>query len=202
MSYFNGWNLVLNNTIFSKVKKYIINSASSLFYYDKKDIFKAFNLCNYKDVKIIVLGKEETKKEYCSGILYGNNNIKQDSECLSLINLKNSIINFYISNNCSTFDNTLEYISKQGVLFLNTNMFKNNTLWELFIIDFLKSFQQYNTGIIYILNNIDKNIRSYINDKFNYVLEGNIGNSFLCANKILYKNIKTKINFLNYERVY
>ena len=180
--YFGDWMKVIDrtelNNVMAKVgqeyKKKLICPA-------QQDVFKAFELCSLKDLKIVMLGMDPyPQKGVATGILFGNNkeiNNKNISPSLNII--KEAVINFEIPHNCITFDTTLESWAKQGILMLNSaltvemNKIGSHTmLWRPFIAKLLKNLSEYDTAIIYVLfGRQAQTFKPYINNRFNYVIE-------------------------------
>lgn len=146
-------------------------------------IFKAFELCPYDDLKIVMLGQDPyPQKEVATGLLFGNKKeIDEDNLSPSLQIIKESVINYEIPHKSIIFDHTLESWAKQGILMLNTaltvemNRVGSHTmLWRSFIASLLKKLSEYETGIIYVLfGKQAQTFRPYINKKMNIVIEEN-----------------------------
>ena len=147
----------------------------------QSDVFKAFELCSLKDLKVVMLGQDPyPQKGVATGILFGNNKeISNENLSPSLKVIKEAAINFEVPHNCIIFDQTLESWARQGILMLNSaltvemNKVGSHTmLWRPFIAKLLKSLSEYNTAIIYVLfGRQAQSFKPYINDKLNHVIE-------------------------------
>ena len=147
----------------------------------QSDVFKAFELCSLKDLKVVMLGQDPyPQKGVATGILFGNNKgISNENLSPSLKVIKEAAINFEVPHNCIIFDQTLESWARQGILMLNSaltvemNKVGSHTmLWRPFIAKLLKSLSEYNTAIIYVLfGRQAQSFKPYINDKLNHVME-------------------------------
>ena len=145
------------------------------------DVFKAFELCPLKDLKIIMLGCDPyPQKGIATGILFGNNKeTSNENLSPSLKVIKEAAINFEIPHYCITFDPTLESWAKQGILMLNSALTvemnkvgSHVMIWRPFIIALLKHLSEYETGIIYVLfGRQAQTFKPYINKQFNDILE-------------------------------
>lgn len=159
--YFGNWIRVLNLKELDKVV-YDLNHL----YAAKKvcpaygDIFKAFELCSYDDVKVVFLGQDPyPQKNVATGILFGNRKDVPESELSpSLKIVKEAAVNFEIPHNSIIFDQTLESWAKQGILMINSaltvemNKVGSHTmLWRPFISSLLKNLSETNPGLIYVL---------------------------------------------------
>ena len=180
--YFGDWMKVIDRTELSNVMAKVGQE------YKKKplcpvqsDVFKAFELCSLKDLKVVMLGQDPyPQKEVATGILFGNNKgISNENLSPSLKVIKEAAINFEVPHNCIIFDQTLESWARQGILMLNSaltvemNKVGSHTmLWRPFIAKLLKSLSEYNTAIIYVLfGRQAQSFKPYINDKLNHVIE-------------------------------
>ena len=89
-----------------------------------------------------------------------------------------SFIDFSVNHSYITFDPSLEEVSKQGVLFINTALTcetgkpgSHMLLWRTFITDLLKNLSKYKTGIVYVLLGSEAQaLKSYIDNRYNYIL--------------------------------
>ena len=180
--YFGDWMKVIDRTELSNVMAKVGQE------YKRKplcpiqsDVFKAFELCSLKDLKIVMLGQDPYPQNgVATGILFGNNKeISNENLSSSLKVIKEAAINFEVPHNCIIFDQTLESWARQGILMLNSaltvemNKVGSHTmLWRPFIAKLLKSLSEYNTAIIYVLfGRQAQSFKPYINDKLNYVIE-------------------------------
>ena len=180
--YFGDWMKVIDRTELSNVMTKVGQE------YKRKplcpiqsDVFKAFELCSLKDLKVVMLGQDPyPQKGVATGILFGNNKgISNENLSPSLKVIKEAAINFEVPHNCIIFDQTLESWARQGILMLNSaltvemNKVGSHTmLWRPFIAKLLKSLSEYNTAIIYVLfGRQAQSFKPYINDKLNHVIE-------------------------------
>ena len=169
------------------------------------NIFRAFNLCDYRNCKVICIGQDPyPQKGVATGIAFGNkSNVKELSPSLEVI--KESVINFEIPHNLITFDQTLEDWEKQGVLMLNSSLTceinkvgSHSMIWRPFIAKFLQNMTT--TGIIYVLfGKQAQSFKPYINTKFNDVIEVQHPAYFARTNKTM-PNVFKKINNLIYNK--
>lgn len=180
--YFKDWLRVISTVELSKVLHVInIEYKNKLVCPSYGDIFKAFELCSYSNLKIVMIGQDPyPQKGVATGILFGNKKeVKEENLSPSLNIIKESVINFEVPHNYITFDQTLESWAKQGILMINSaltvemNKVGSHTmLWRPFIAELLKSLSAHNTGIIYVLfGNQAKTFKPYINSNLNYIIE-------------------------------
>lgn len=135
------------------------------------NIFRAFHITPYNELKLVSLAMDPYPQHGVStGICFANQkSVVKLSPSLEV--LKEAIIDFEVPHNLITFDPTLEEVSKQGVLLLNsaltveTNKPNSHTyLWRPFISSLLRNLSEYNPGLIYILwGNVAKSFEGFIN---------------------------------------
>lgn len=149
----------------------------------QNDVFKAFTVCQYKELKVVFLGQDPyPQKGVATGILFGNKE-GTDNKNLSpsLQVIKEAAINFEIPHNCIIFDPTLESWAKQGILMINSALTvemnkvgSHVMLWRPFIISLLKNLSKNETGIIYVLfGNQAGTFKPYIDERYNIILQEN-----------------------------
>jgi uracil-DNA glycosylase len=218
--YFGRWLDVIDRDELFKVTKqiyalYKTKSCEPAY----TDIFKSFNITPYDKLKIVSLGMDPYNQHGVStGIAFANRkSVVKLSPSLEI--LKEAIIDFEIPHSLITFDPSLEEVSKQGVLLLNsaltveTNKTNSHThIWRPFISSLLRNLSAYNPGLIYVLwGNVAKSFESFIN-KNNIVFKmphpayyartnTKIPHSFFVElNNIVYHHFGTKIEWFKEEK--
>lgn len=207
--YFKDWLPLINtDELYKALSKINKNNICPEY----PNIFRAFNLCDYKNCKVICISQDPyPQKGVATGIAFGNkSNVSTLSPSLEVI--KESVINFEIPHNLITFDQTLEDWERQGVLMLNSSLTcevnkigSHSMIWRPFIAKFLQNMTT--TGIIYVLfGKQAQSFKPYINTRFNDVIEiqhpayfarNNIAmpNVFKEINNLIYNKYKEKINW-------
>lgn len=145
------------------------------------NIFKAFELCSHKDLKVVMLGMDPyPQKGVATGVLFGNRaDVSEDNLSPSLKVIKEAAINYEMPHSVITFDQTMESWARQGILMINSaltcemNKVGSHTmLWRPFISKLLKNLSENDTGIIYVLfGKQAQTFKPYINKQYNDVLE-------------------------------
>ena len=145
-----------------------------------KNIFKAFNKCPYRKLRLVILGQDPySQRNTATGLAFANfNNTPEDQLSSSLQVIKESVINYEIPHNLITFAPELEEWSEQGVLLLNTALTcevnkpgSHSLLWRPFICKLIKNICEYNPGTVWLLlGNSAQSFKSYIN-KHQYIIE-------------------------------
>lgn len=178
--YFGNWIRVIDVNELDKVTK-IIGNIRKPVCPSISDIFKAFTLCHYEDLKVVMIGQNPyPQKNVATGILFGNKmEVDEDDLSPSLKIVKEAAVNFETPHNNIIFDQTLESWVNQGILMINSaltvemNKVGSHTmLWRPFITKLLKNLSEWNSGIIYVLfGEQARTFKPYINSRFNIILE-------------------------------
>lgn len=176
--YFGDWMKVIDKQELIKV----INKLNQMANYtpSMKNIFRAFELCKYNDLKVLFLGYDPyPQRGVATGILFGNKKeVSEENLSPSLKIVKEAAIDFEIPHNSIIFDQTLESWAKQGILMINSALTveigktgSHTMLWRGFISKLIKKLSEYDTGIIYVLfGEQAKTFKPYIG-KNNIILE-------------------------------
>lgn len=180
--YFGGWTKVidkteLNHALSMLSKEYLSKSVCP----NQTDVFKAFKLCPFEDLKVVFLGQNPyPQKGVATGILFGNKKeVLEEDLSPSLKIIKEAVINFEIPHNNIIFDQTLENWAKQGILMINSALTvemnkigSHVMLWRPFISKLLKNLSESSCSIVYVLfGKQAETFNPYINKKFNHVLK-------------------------------
>lgn len=147
----------------------------------QSNVFRAFELCPFKDLKVVMLGQNPyPQKGVATGILFGNRReVDEDNLSPSLNIVKEAAINFEVPHYCITFDQTLESWAKQGILMLNSALTvemnkvgSHVMVWRPFIAKLLKNLSECDTAIVYVLfGRQAQTFKPYINSRFNHIIE-------------------------------
>lgn len=159
--YFKEWLKVIPINELNKVLTVLGKMyKNTLICPNQSDVFKAFELCDYNNCKVVFLGQDPyPQKNVAIGILFGNScDTKEENLSPSLKIVRDAAINLHISHYSITFDQSLESWCKQGILMLNSaltcemNKVGSHTmLWRPFISKLLQNYSSINPGTIYVL---------------------------------------------------
>ena len=180
--YFGDWMKVIDRTeLNNMMSRLSVEYRRKPIYPNQPDVFRAFELCPLKDLKVVMLGQDPyPQKGVATGILFGNRKeVSEDNLSPSLNVVKEAAINFEVPHYCITFDQTLESWAKQGILMINSALTvemnrigSHVMLWRPFIAKLLKNLSEYNTAIVYVLfGRQAQTFKPYINDRFNHIIE-------------------------------
>ena len=176
--YFGDWIKIIDKQELVKV----VNKLGQMTNYTPpmKDIFRAFELCKYNNLKVLFLGYDPyPQKGVATGILFGNKKeVSEENLSPSLKIVKEAAIDFEIPHNSVIFDQTLESWAKQGILMINSALTteigktgSHTMLWRGFVSKLIKNLSECDTGIIYVLfGEQAKTFKPYIG-KNNIILE-------------------------------
>lgn len=180
--YFGDWMKVIDQEELERVTR-IIGSIYNTHPIcpDINDIFRAFKLCPYNNLKVVMLGQDPyPQRGVATGILFGNKpDVLEDKLSPSLKIVKEACINYEVPHNSIIFDQTLESWAKQGVLMINSALTvelnkigSHVMLWRYFISKMLSNLSLNNTGIIYVLFGEQANtFKPYISETNNVVIK-------------------------------
>jgi uracil-DNA glycosylase len=158
----SGWDVVLNDFIYSKDFDKILSTLykqslnGNKFTPILKDIFKAFELCPYSELKVVVVGQDPyPKKGVADGIAFscGHTRDKQPSLRYLLEEVNRTV---YDSASAST-DPDLSRWAEQGILMLNVALTtvvnkvgQHYILWRPFLAYLFDKLNWEKSGIVYI----------------------------------------------------
>lgn len=168
----------------SKEKKVILPTS--------ENTFEAFKYCNFKDLKVIIVGQEPYSSmignaPVASGIAFDCSNTGRLQPSLQY--LWTSIKNNFPHDKQITEEPSIKWIAEQGVLFINYSLtveknaisshlklepaiFPTKNLWESFIKYLFQDALYGTTGICYVLMGLDaRKAKRYINPLGNYIFE-------------------------------
>ena len=158
--YFGDWIKVIDKTELIRIMKWLSTLDPNSICPSKKNIFKAFKLCPYKELRVVCLGLDPYPQPgIAQGILFGNS--KETPENLlspSLKIIKECVINYQIPHNPIEFDNTLESWAKQGMLLINSaftcevnKVGSHTNIWRPFTSKLIENISLKDNGLVVVL---------------------------------------------------
>lgn len=179
--YFGDWLKIIDVPSLNRVLPYLKDLYSNKECTPEyKDIFKAFTLLRFKDLKVVFLGMDPyPQKGVATGILFGNKEGTSLSPSLDIIS--DACYRAYNPELPALFDYTMESYGKQGILLLNSalttevnNIGSHTMIWRPFISELLKNCSKRETGLIYVLfGKQAQSFKKFINNEFNHIIEVN-----------------------------
>ena len=202
--YFGDWSRLVD---LNEVKR-IINNLPKDICPRKKDIFKAFNLCSLKDLRVVIIGQDPYNNlrngvPVATGIAFANPKDMVEPFSPSLEILKESVIDYTRPHRIVTFDQSLEKWEEQGVLMLNSALTvpvggipgSHMLMWRNFMTTLLKNLSLYTVGIVYVLmGSSAQSLESCINTRFNHVIRCRHPSYYARAKTIMPSDVWKDIN--------
>lgn len=118
------WSAALADLLSSEYAEKLLAKVNSLYketvvYPKKSDVFRAFRLTGFKDVRVVILGQDPYHDGSSTGLAFAN------SRALPDVSMSPSLKKIHgawekVSHGHFYFDDTLEPWAEQGVLLLNT----------------------------------------------------------------------------------
>lgn len=176
--YFGGWLKVIDRRELDKVLGQINSIKRELLCPSYQDIFKAFHLCPYETLKIMMIGYDPyPQRGVATGILFGNRDSSIKSPSLEVI--QDACIDYSVPHNPIVFDPTLESWAVQGMLLINSSLTceigktgSHTMLWRPFMTTLLRNLSIRESGIVYVLfGEQARTLKPYISKKYNIILE-------------------------------
>ena len=215
---------IFNSNYVVKLIKYIEKEYENKIIFPKKDdIFKAFNICKYDNLKVVIIGQDPYfNPNQANGLAFSvNKNIPLPP---SLKNIYKEIENEFNLKFTDKDNGDLTYLANQGVLLLNSILTvecdkplshkkiiddENNILsWEYITNQIISKISSLKKNIVYLLwGNYAKNKIKYIDTNDNLILTSGhpsplsarffFGNNhFIKTNEYLLKNNKEPIKWI------
>lgn len=204
--YFGDWIKVLDKQETMKVMGWLRTVNPNSLCPSVRNVFKAFELCSYRDCKAIFIGQDPyPQKGVATGILFGNSkDIPENKLSPSLDIVKEAAINYEIPHYGVIFDQTLESWAKQGILMINSALTcelnkvgSHVMMWRPFMTKFLKVMSENNPGVIYVLfGKQAQTLKPYINQRTNHIIEVEHPAYFARTNTRMPKDLFSRISRL------
>ena len=177
--YFGDWSKVIDLQEADRILRKL-SASKNIICPKLKDIFKAFTLCPFSNLRVVILSQDPyPQKDIATGLAFANKSNTPESHLSpSLEVLKESVINYNIPHRTINFDPSLEKWETQGVLLLNSALScelgkvgSHVLMWRPFIKSLLINLSKYHTGLVYVLMGTQAiSLEPYINRQFNYVV--------------------------------
>jgi len=210
-----SWSIPLMDLLTSDYMENLMNfvsqkqlSAEQLYPIDQKQLFKAFKLCNYDDLKVVIIGNKPYANIKANGLAYGNDINTAGKTSPALANIESCVCNtMYGFRDNAVFDTTLETWAAQGVLLLNTSLTTqigedHSIYWKNFTREVLKTINDKKEGIVFMfLDNTCEYFKQYLGYGKHKVLSNNSialksdCDIFIKADSYLYDNKKGTITW-------
>ncbi len=194
----------------------ILERNKYVIYPSKEDMFNAFKLTPYENIKVVIFGQDPYhNKGQAMGLAFS---VPTNTPLPPSLRNIYKEIEIEFNNKFKNTDGDLSYLAKQGVLLLNpilsvreyTPLSHDNELYKHFTLDIIKAIEENNNPIVYLLwGNKAKIYEKYITNKNHLVIKTNHpsplsanrggwfnSNCFINTNKFLIEHNVTPINWL------
>lgn len=178
----NNWNSILEQEFKKDYFKNLISFIDKEYEKDeifpsKNEIFNAFKLTDYENVKVVILGQDPYHGyDEAEGLAFSvKNHIKRPPSLRNIFKeLKNDL-------NIDRENNSLQDWASQGVLLLNailtvkkdTPLSHKNIGWEQFTDEVIKIINKKEEPVVFVLwGNFAKTKKNLITNKKHLILEG------------------------------
>lgn len=208
--YFGYWMRIIDKGELLKIMGWLKTVNPNILCPSMSNIFKAFELCPYKELKAVLISQDPyPQKGVAQGLCFGNKiDTPEEKLSPSLKVIKEAVIDFEIPHNIINFDNSLESWAKQGILMLNSALTcevnkigSHVNQWRPFITSLIKNLSIHTSGIVYILlGKQAQTLKPYINEKYNDIIECEHPSYFARTNQRMPGRIFKEINNILYGR--
>ena len=181
------WSVALDLLLDSEYSDCLVNFIEQIYtsenevYPVKNRLFKPFQRCSLKEVKVVIIDNRPVKDIRSSGIGRGifESSVLIADLPLELRNFRDCIYETIYGNQHSVtnFDNTLYDYTDNGMLFLNTSMCvtkdENYTIiWKNFIRNVIKKINKTKENIVYLfLTGDNDDLLEYIDEDKNKIIK-------------------------------
>lgn len=188
----NNWDIILkeeyNKDYYKNMVKYLNKEYNEKAIFPlKSNIFKAFSLTDYNNVKVVILGQDPYHGiNEANGLAFSvNENVKLPPSLKNIFKELESDLN--IKNDKGDLSNW----ARQGVLLLNTVLTvvkdtpasHKNIGWETFTDEIIKIINQKDEPVVFILwGNFARSKKKYITNPKHLIIESTHPSPFSCNN--------------------
>ena len=188
----NNWDLILkeeyNKDYYKNMVKYLNKEYNERVIFPlKSNIFKAFSLTDYNNVKVVILGQDPYHGiNEANGLAFSvNDNVKLPPSLKNIFKELESDLG--IKNDKGDLSNW----AKQGVLLLNTVLTvvkdtpasHKNIGWEVFTDEVIKIINKKEEPVVFILwGNFARSKKKYITNPIHLIIESTHPSPFSCNN--------------------
>lgn len=147
----------------------------------KEDLFYAFKLCEYKKLKVVILGNQPFQNPKSNGLAFGAHSKAGDLPAFTE-SIKDCVNETVYPHNPQWFDRTMKHWAEGGILMLNTTLTTlygqdHEKYWRNFTREVIKTINREKENIVFIfLQPGNEHFQKYIDPKKHLILENpNLG---------------------------
>lgn len=213
------WTYALKDTLKSPYMDKLMNflnveyALHKIHPFEKKDVFNAFKLCPFNDLKVVIIGVDPALNIGSNGLCFADNyTVTYLGE--TLYQIRHRIETDFDNGLRLDFDSSLESWAKQGVLLLNIALtarrnepFSHSKPWNRFTMSVFDAINNYRPGTIFMLwGEHAQKLRPYLKNHHDFIYSTHPVESpsllvnwesdcFLQANKLLKEKYNEIINW-------
>jgi len=181
----NGIDTLLMSDYMDNVQHWIneiYKSTDFVYPRNKKDIFKAFELTDYKRLKVVIFGNEPYQTIHANGLAFGSIKVVGGINTLPHVVKIEKCLNPADLDKKKDFDPTLKSWAEQGILLLNTSLvsergiqMKHGIIFRNFIREVVKQISDDSVDIIFVFTDTKQSniFEKYIDKKYHHILHYN-----------------------------
>lgn len=128
--------------------------SSGHVYPSPGNVFRAFELTQFHDLKVVIIGQDPYHNGIATGLAFGTNNNKMSP---SLRNIVKELYQSYGYDVPTDFDTSLEQWAKEGVLLINTTLTvrekqpnSHKDIWDGFTLQVIKRIIANHKKIVFV----------------------------------------------------
>lgn len=170
---FGKWTSLIDKREAESVLSYLCLEYNKKEIYPKqKDVFQALKLVSPDECRVVFIGQDPyPQRGIATGVAFANKKgTSEEDYSPSLKVIKNSIKSLENPNLVYTFDPSLEFWAKQGILMLNASLTvevnkigSHVMIWRRFIAKLINNLSKYNNNLIFVLfGDLAKSFTPYI----------------------------------------
>lgn len=147
---------------------------------NKADIFKAYKIGKFDNIKVVILGNEPFTNAFGNGLAFGNYHGQKGPYSLQSQEVKKAVVNSYGNEN-SAYDQTLEEWQEQGVMLLNTSLLseyghkmsmRSAIYFRHLIRETIKLISDDLTAVVFVFTDKRQNyFKQFIDLDYHFILE-------------------------------
>ena len=128
--------------------------SSGHVYPSQGNVFRAFELTQFHDLRVVILGQDPYHNGIATGLAFATNNGKMSP---SLRNIVKELHDSYYVDVKDDFDTSLEHWARQGVLLINTSLTvrkgqpnSHKKIWDGFTLQVIKRIIANHNKIVFV----------------------------------------------------
>lgn len=128
--------------------------TSGTCYPSQDNVFRAFELTQFHDLRVVILGQDPYHNGIATGLAFATNNGRMSP---SLRNIVKELHDSYYVDVDKNFDTSLEHWARQGVLLINTSLTvrekqpnSHKKIWDGFTLQVIKRIIANHNNVVFV----------------------------------------------------